>query len=343
MNRFLGLFLFISIFVSGCFLFSSDSPEEVLSNMQHEMQELDSVALKGTLSGTYNNGEADGTFSLDLQGVVANPSATNANADLTGLLNAATPGTDPFTLGLGIKIIESTDIFFRINTEQSPEFAFAGDDWYRLPNQEDFRAMFGAEVVSDAKDEDLTEEQREKIEELSKNAQLLTLVEDKGKEKVNGVSTYHYIATVDQDALGKLIDETNEISNSEITTEEKQALFELLSDLRINLWIGQNDSYIYKVVIDEFTITDPAGEGDENVTLSMEFNLSDHGDTVTVQPPAFAKSVFELFFPLMMGGFDDTSLFPTQQGQAEVMPPNFGNQISPDQQAEIDALLEAYQ
>lgn len=143
-----------------------------------------------------------------------------------------------------------------------------------------------------------------------------------GEEDVNGVATYHISQQIDIDKVATDISKLagsasglGSIAGGETGSdpEEMQQTIDMLKagvkDVKVEYWVGKDDSYIHKMqasaMLDVAALPESerqGAEGLESVDFSMTMNMSDYDQDFAVEAPADAKPFDQLFNDLMQSG-----------------------------------------
>jgi len=158
-------------------------------------------------------------------------------------------------------------------------------------------------------------------------SKMLTSIEEKGKEDIDGTETTHITASLDTGATIDLLAEISsectdeEPSDSEIT-EAKDMLEKMVTKADVEVWIDGDDN-IRKVTLDvELDMTDVADEAGGaidpesaavlegmTISLTMTLEMSAFGEEVTVEAPEDAMPIEDLLGAFGgVGGMDDFGL-----------------------------------
>ena len=189
-------------------------------------------------------------------------------------------------------------------------------NWYEIP-KDMAEGMTGASPAPEGDQENLTEIYKQLGIDPETWAADYTL---EGEEDVDGVTCYKISQQVD---IEKVAADLSKVANSasglgaitggsDITSDPEElqkgidTLKAAVKDVKIEMWIGKDDYYLYKMsaggMIDVAALPEEDRqdmEGLESMTLAMELSMSDFDEDFTVEPPAGAKPFDQLFNDLM--------------------------------------------
>jgi len=201
-----------------------------------------------------------------------------------------------------------------VGTWYSMPFEIKASDFDLSTFSEEFSKEFQAGLMED---EDMTEEQAKKIEELLKETEWLETTNNKGTKKVNGVEAYVFEVKLQKENVMDFLKQLGDIFEEDITDEEladAEAMIDAIT-FEGTLYIGVDDNYLYKfdgTVGIEIT-EDMKDMGGENVSMSANIviSMSDFDKEKDVDVPENSEDLMELI-GTMMGGmygggtYDDT-------------------------------------
>lgn len=156
----------------------------------------------------------------------------------------------------------------------------------------------------------LTEDDEKLIQSLYENSKIIKFEKRLASETVNSVSTYHYDFTVDEVELKTFALRVLEITNKQMTTEDKAMFEKSLDQVEFEpgqIWIGRKDSLPYKVSLNvNFKGNEQAlAEG----KIALTINFKNYNKPVTVEVPSNSTDFKDLFGELL-GGLQPQELPP---------------------------------
>jgi hypothetical protein len=190
--------------------------------------------------------------------------------------------------------------------------------WYEIP-KDMATGITGASPAPDAESEKLTDAYKQLGVDPNAWASGYT---NEGEEDVNGVKVYHITQQIDIDKvaadLSKLAGSASGLGSivggqAGTDPEDLQKSIDMLKaavkDVKVEYWIGVDDSYIYKMqaaaMIDIAALPEEerqGAEGLESMDFSMMLSMSDYNQDFSVEPPSGAKPFDQLFNDLMQSG-----------------------------------------
>lgn len=150
----------------------------------------------------------------------------------------------------------------------------------------------------------LTPAQTKQVMEAVKKHKVFVLKETKADEVVNGVSTYHYVFTMDKNGLIPFMKEVAPITGETFTAEQEAQLkesLEMFDTISGEIWVGKKDYMPYRLSL-VFGIKPNESMSSGNMTMTMSFKNFNKAFNVTV--PSGATPAAE-FFNGMMPSEDD--------------------------------------
>lgn len=326
------LFTLLILTGAGCNPFA-DSPEEKLSQMRQNMAEIKTMNYSATISLSdlkQNSGNAnlgmllggkdtpsEATINLSGQTAINNYSNPDSRFDIS----LSAPNMDG-EIKLNARTI-SGKTYLKLGSlgplQSSPMAAMIGsafvEKWIELPKSNE---------KTDVKvnEQELTEEQKQKIKNLAKNTKFFKTTKDLGTEQLNEKEVFHYQTKVSADNLNSFINEVEKITKAETKKEQKQLRKEniqKLADNTIDIWVGSEDNLLYKLSAPNLEMVDKEGK---TTTGSLEIEFSNYNQEISVEKPGNAKSMKDLFGG-MFGGQNTGSGFNMQgQGNININPNN---------------------
>lgn len=326
------LFTLLILTGAGCNPFA-DSPEEKLSQMRQNMAEIKTMNYSATISLSdlkQNSGNAnlgmllgekdtpsEATINLSGQTAINNYNNPDSRFDIS----LSAPNMDG-EIKLNARTI-SGKTYLKLGSlgplQSSPMAAMIGsafvEKWIELPKSNE---------KTDVKvnEQELTEEQKQKIKNLAKNTKFFKTTKDLGTEQLNEKEVFHYQTKVSADNLNSFINEVEKITKAETKKEQKQLRKEniqKLADNTIDIWVGSEDNLLYKLSAPNLEMVDKEGK---TTTGSLEIEFSNYNQEISVEKPGNAKSMKDLFGG-MFGGQNTGSGFNMQgQGNININPNN---------------------
>lgn len=357
---FLGLFIILG---AGCNPFAAD-PKEIISEMKENMAEVETfhydfsanvsgagADITSALGGSENDAEktSEGTVNIEMSGDADMRDEENPKSLMKGRVVFSSGGTQLIADFENRKIEGVSYIKFN----QAPNLGFLNlnnlaGEWYRFD-----LADFSGEIEEEK--EELTEEQVEALRDLVKETNFFTFKEDLGKEKVNGVKTYHYRVALDKKALKNFAIEYRQITGDSMSAEETADLGQSLNnvgEVAAELWIGTKDKLLYKAKTMNIEFRNP--DQGTDVTIMFIINMSDFNEDVIIEVPIEAKSSDELmntvFGGIFGGGFEN--IFGTELGSqqeeeeddfSDALPEDFDEEEFQDSLNQLNEMMEQMQ
>ena len=176
------------------------------------------------------------------------------------------------------------------------------DEWIKFTPESLQESVPGLETSLDVNSYKLSDEQIEQIRSAYKNARVFKLTEKLKSEKIDGVSTHHFSAVIDERRLVELAREIILITDLEekklfedIDYEEKEDL-KAFDDLKIEFWVGKWDWVPRKISL-ELTTTE--SNTDYVFSLKEDLLLKDFNKPVVIEAPpppikTFVEAIEEL-------------------------------------------------
>lgn len=283
----------------------------VMQAMRAAMTEVHSAAFALAVSGSSEEAAVPGvdTFELGLTGSIRRGEAQVANA--TGTFSIKTDGEEKMEAAGEYRLVNNVS-FARLTTVPAiPGFDLSQfkNTWYSFPTSTD-RMMEKTE-----KGKDLSKQQIDALEKLVRDTEFFSSVEAVGNEELRGVATTKYRVLLDEDAVVRFMEESGRIMEEPVTEEDREEARKGVREWNANpgtLWIGDTDSYLYRL----------AGSMEKGTVQIDLYDFNKAGAAVEV--PAGAKDFGEAMGAMF--GFDLGSMMPASgdvgQGGAAM---DFGN------------------
>ncbi|MBI2409827.1 hypothetical protein HYV30_02170 [Candidatus Kaiserbacteria bacterium] len=306
------------------------SPQEILQNSFEAMGNISSVAFAATSTGSIEGTAIgkdvlpmSGTFTLETRGLI-DRHAADSRGDVTLSMSFASSAVT--TTGSG---------------ELSARGIYDGKDLYLVLNalKLDFHAtdpktnlMLGmisglangfAESIENKwiKADNATStipaeawpairQDAEALMAYAQGGSYVRSLTDLGNETISETPTRHLalVATYEKklaDLLRKLTSDLRSTTTPEEAAETQRELDQWIGkEMALDLWIGAQDKYMYKIKAAPMTIDDIATGA--RSTLSFEISLGDHGKAFSIAPPSEAGSLRDVMQELF-GGFATSS------------------------------------
>lgn len=165
----------------------------------------------------------------------------------------------------------------------------------------------------------------QRLKDYFSNSNYITAATMVGKETIFGIPTYHLKVAIQGDQ--QLIDLVKQITLEKDPAMAKDANFNkamegfagvVMQKVDLDVWVGQDDSYVHKVTTSPLTINDKT-TGD-TVTASQEMTFLNQNKSVVISAPQDAQSV-ETIMKDLLGGMMRTSTqtpaLPTQSAKGK--------------------------
>lgn len=176
------------------------------------------------------------------------------------------------------------------------------------------------------------EQIRKVIKEKLDLEKLLKVNKEFPDEKVNGVSSYHYLVEINEEEFKQTVPELaealQELSQQAKPVDKKKMrenigeFFNKAGPLQGEVWIGKKDFLVRKFKFDKKFENLPDQAQAAKFDLSFEIYFSDFGKSINIKVPEGAKTLLELM--------------------REMMGPLFGTQFPSDQLPEGTQIPEGY-
>lgn len=174
-----------------------------------------------------------------------------------------------------------------------------------------------------------TEQQEELVNEMReffKGKKFYQVKSELDDEMLESQMMYHYMVSLNNEEIKEMIPELFDIiwkysegsySEEDLATinqvraeipEALDKLFEKVGEINAEVWIGQEDNFLYRLKFDkEFDLKDlEAGEG--TISLSVNADLSEYNKEMIIEAPKNYKTLQEIFEGLMSDMFGDMEL-----------------------------------
>jgi hypothetical protein len=138
-------------------------------------------------------------------------------------------------------------------------------------------------------------------------------------EKIQGIDTYHYSIIIDQDKLYDDVKEIEKTLSAVLSSDYLAAInggknnnvsLKTGQKLHLEIWIGKNDYFVYKVKVPESTFKDATSGS--MITTTGEMTMSDYNKPITVLAPKDATTM-ETIINSIFGSMMTSSTPPSKQ------------------------------
>lgn len=313
-------------------------PEEVIDKMALEMGKLKTSHSKIDLAITGEN-EGGFEFTLKTEGNTDNTEPENPKLDgkfdiTFSVTGAESPIGGKFALGGDIKTISEVSylkittlpIIPFLDTYLGIDFSQIKDQWIKIDPESItnfMKEMAGQEWTPEM--EKMLEESLEKQKTLQKELQqelkgVLTgrkvylVKKELPDEKIGGTKFYHYVVSLNQVEVKKMIPEIWKVLEAVIIKEygiaptfneakfqeELDKFFNKLGEISGEIWIGEKDFYLYKIKGEktvELSKFEKGAKGE--ITIKMNIEFSNFDQPVKIEAPAEYKTIEEILAPLI--------------------------------------------
>lgn len=302
-----------------------EQSDDVIVNMVDAMKDVTSVAVDAQMDIAVAddvNGNVDVSGSYVAKIDMKDTEDPKADMSITGDVNMSGPEGDlSARLSLDIKALSKkayirlNDISLTMENQTSMEASFAGAMVDMYAEQLSGKwivadAAAGEEFGADLGALEDQEEIQEVIFDEFKQSELLSDIESKGMDKVNGENSYHYGVTIN---FVKLVDfaegVTERLVQEGIITSEEAGDYgqdfaegrenaKDLADMEFEMWIDEDDYYLRKIVFAPYTAKP---EDAAEVTFSGTLVLDQFNEEFEIVAPEGAQPLEELM-QQMLGG-----------------------------------------
>jgi len=153
-------------------------------------------------------------------------------------------------------------------------------------------------------DEELSEEQQGKIEEIFARSEIYYVKEELKDEKINGKKAYHYVLALNSEELAEVMTAAFEISAEEsdllnvsiFAKDIKKSVnefFDEVGEITVDFWIGKKDKFLYKVELEKEI---------NEFSFDFEMEFSNFDEPVTIEAPEDYKNLEDVL-GVPTGGF----------------------------------------
>jgi hypothetical protein len=149
---------------------------------------------------------------------------------------------------------------------------------------------------------DLTDAQKDKLLEISKNASFIKITKRFLPEKIDGEYMYHFAFEFDREGIKTYLKniqdylktELNNFENTSIAKENVDDMKDPLNNFKGEVWISMKENIPRKLSV-SFDVVDPEKLEDGQVSISNTIYLKDWNKPLNVPVPEGSKSFEEIF------------------------------------------------
>lgn len=157
------------------------------------------------------------------------------------------------------------------------------------------------------------------LQEIFKNSQWYIIEKELKDEKVNNITTYHYLVSVNRSAIEKALAEYikqsqediknhpsfGEINFEDLSSSILEKTFDQIGEIKAEIWIGKKDYYLRKVQMQKtFNAQSLNIPTDDVLNLSAEIIFSEFNQEFNIEEPKEFKDLKDVFgnkLPLQIG------------------------------------------
>lgn len=306
---------FSVLFLAACGPTAAESPDVVLQKFQTNLANVNSADTSFTMvmQGSDADEAVNLNFDMDLAFDRTDKESPKGSAVFAVNGNLKSPEKD-LSGTLNFEVIAlNEETYVKLNTldANDPSVQFIKPllsanfgKWFHISKD------FLPENVRDLSEANkLIPQQEAQLKELFASADIFTLVEDKGVEKVEGGKAYHYAVRLNPEGVKAYLEQMTDIVEPELTAAQKQvrtqdleaSLQTLQSLSAVDLWIGVSDYYPYNA---EFKLSGKDIAGTELPTdAAVDMTLTVTGKDFNKSQSISAPKDAEEFNPLaLLGG-----------------------------------------
>ena len=174
--------------------------------------------------------------------------------------------------------------------------------------------LFGEDIKSIQKQQELSPEQIEKIREIVKKYKFLKITDILTSEKIEGKNAYHYKFIIDKKEIKNLYLEVmkiilkkpaSEILDSESIDKIIGQTFDKFEMMEGEIWIGKNDFMPYKIF---FTSNFKDAESKFFANISSNLNFKNFNKPARIEIPSSAKPIEEILKKILEPSISEASV-----------------------------------
>lgn len=300
--------VFLALFLVSCSF--EPKPQEAVSQGFRKALDAKKSSVELTLEGKgFSGGGENGRIAFQLTG--KSDSSNSDEPKFDGKASASFgDGARAIDLILDVRLI-GKEVYIKLADIKLPSestipadgLAVLTGKWWVLPSD--------SETFSYVRN--LTEEQKKFVDEL-KEAELFASVLKISEENVREMESRKYQVGLNSEGLLQAILTIAKLSGNDIPETEQKALAESLKTIQFDghVWVAKRGGYANRIAGDIILPKDDSveqgekGQGERNLTLSIDFQTWDLGKSFTVEKPSDATPFNPaLLFGLMGAGKTD--------------------------------------
>lgn len=312
--------------ITSAIVYIQNMPERIINDMAAQMSTLKSAHYKASVQTEFVEKENEGFDKMqNLLGLVSavmadgrltvgditQPAVMTDVFKLEGDVNALDLNNQKFQLALSLNEFGARvdaksigkELYVKLSelpkASDSDEVSFIdffnlgvfSNQWVKISTEE-IEQNFGVQGLTEKVEHqqqaaELTDEQMEQIEKLSKEIKWFEIKEVLGKEMIGEEKVYHYQISLLKEGIREYITRLNAITH-QFTDDQLKYFQDGLDEIKetsLDLWIGKSDSWLYKVV------AQAEGNGEK---VKVELKLSKHNQPIEISAPENYKTLDEL-------------------------------------------------
>ena len=272
----------------------TETPEQVLQNFKQKVTEIKSADISGKVSMKASDNEgmmdftSDADFKFDRRDM--EDRKTDVTVSMSGVMKVAENAFDG-DLDLNLRTLNG-DYYIRIDKLDSssenmqavrPVFENYIGKWLRI--SEDFIPENIRQI--EQKDEETLAKEKQ-LKQLFVDTNLFIVAKEYGVENVNGHKVYHYGIQFDENGVKEYVQKAAVIDGRELTDEEIEEASKIVSYVdNAELWIGTDDYYLYKAILN--LVGGYQEEDGTDMNIDVLFTGNDYNKAIKVSAPDGAE------------------------------------------------------
>ncbi len=261
----------LSLILFMFYFYIFEAPKKIFKNMQGKMSQVKTLHYKGEIDLSKESAGGMKT-KLNLEGDSASEGKKENNYLKLGIDGSV--GSLGINASLELLVLDK-DLYFKINS--IPNILSAYGDYSGILNR------WATTTI-------LKEENSESLNDLMKNTNFIKSIKRLGSERIENTDTYHYQIVLEKESLKKIINSQpmfSFFSTDEIT--ELKGNIDLLPEISLEVWIGKEDNYLYKI----------AGSVPSLTKVNFSFLLSKFNQPIDLKAPKKAEPTGNIFIPFL--------------------------------------------
>jgi hypothetical protein len=229
-------------------------------------------------------------FGMDFSGTVDATDPANPKNELNIDLNSSI-----ISLGIDTKFVDQI-LYLKIDNIPTfiPEASKYSDVWMKA-DLEEISEKYGIGIDLQNGQPDLTDGQKNELEELMNNSNFFNGVTKLGSDSIDGVGMHHYALTIDKQALKNYLESINSIiASGGGFTGTTSDVFDFVEFDDVEVWIGKSDKRLHRISAKIYEKPSAANTLPAAGSVNFLINLRNFNNPSPIEAPTESKNILDV-------------------------------------------------